>query len=71
MYDGVERRMAEQHEVAKHVVDAAAIPGGIVGILSHYLGLFNEILTFFVLLTTVIWTVYRIIDIRTNRRKRK
>lgn len=54
-------------EVTKQVIDAVAIPGGIIGIASHYLGFMNLILTFLVLVTSLVWGVYRIVDMHKAR----
>lgn len=63
--------MAHLPEPTKHVVDAIAIPGGLLGIASHYMPLLNQVLTFCVLVTSLIWGVYRILDMREARRARK
>ena len=58
-------------EIAKQVIDAVAIPGGMIGIASHYLGFMNLVLTFFVLTTSFIWGIYRILDMHESRKKDK
>ena len=57
--------------VAKHAGDVIAIPGGLFGIASHYLGLMNELMTFLVLITTFIYGVYRIRDMKSGRQAKK
>lgn len=54
--------MAEREEVIKNVVDAVVFPSGFVAIASHYIDLANGILTFCVLVTSLVWGVYRIIE---------
>ena len=64
-------RIAQHSEQIKHAVDAVTIPAGIVAGLSHWMGLINGVMTFLVLLTSLIWGVYRIMDMREKRNSRK
>ena len=60
-------RLAQHQEQLKHIGDAVAIPAGVGAGISHYLGLVNEVMTFLVLLTSLIWGVYRIMEMREKR----
>jgi len=62
-------RINQHQETLKHVVDAAVIPGGVLTALSSYMGLINGVMTFLVLVTSLIWGVYRIIDMRNKQRR--
>ena len=64
--------MVQQHqETIKHVGDAVAIPGGLLAGALHSMELVNGVMTFLVLLTSLIWGVYRIIDMRNKQRRKK
>ena len=58
--------MAHEHlETVKHLGDAAVIPSGIgVGIAYWMADVINPVLTGFVLISTLVWTIYRSIEIR-------
>lgn len=64
-------RLSQHQDTVKHVVDAVAIPTGIVAALGNYMDLINGVMTFLVLLTSLIWGVYRIIDMRSTQRRSK
>ena len=55
----------------KHGIDAVAIPSGLVATMAHYMGTINDVMTFLVLLTSLVWGVYRIIDMRNTQRRVK
>ena len=55
--------MIENTKQLKHTVDAITVPSGIVAAVGNYIGAINGILTAVVLLTSIGWTVYRIIEI--------
>jgi len=55
--------LIENTEQLKHTVDAIAVPSGIAAAVGNYIGAVNGILTAIVLLTSIGWTVYRIIEI--------
>lgn len=68
----VKDAVSEHSEQIKHVTDAIIVPAGIGASVAWWMAeLVNPFLTGLVLLTTVVWTVYRIIDIRDKRRQRK
>lgn len=53
---------ASQSEQGKHLIDALVIPGGIIAALGNWIGVINGVLTAMVLLTSLAWGVYRVID---------
>lgn len=63
--------MTHLSSTAKHVGDAIAIPGGMVGVLSYYMEALNQLLTFLVLITSLIWGIYRIIEMHEKRKENK
>jgi len=65
------KTVLDNHEVAKHAIDSIAIPGGVITGLTYALGLVNGILTTLVLLTSLVWGVYRIVDMRNKQRRTK
>ncbi len=71
MIEKAQKVISDNHDTAKHVVDAVAIPGGVLASLGTYMGLINGVMTFLVLLTSLIWGVYRIIDMRNTQRRTK
>ena len=64
-------RLNQHQETFKHVVDAVAIPTGVVVGMANYMELVNGVMTFLVLLTSLIWGIYRIIDMRNSQRRKK
>lgn len=59
-------------ETIKNALDAVVISGGLGATISYWVGsIINPILTGFVLLGTLIWTYYRIQDLRDKRENRK
>jgi len=71
MIEKAQRAVSDNHDAIKHAVDAVAIPGGVIAGIGQYIGLINGVMTFLVLLTSLIWGVYRIIDMRNNQRRSK
>ena len=65
------KAILDNHEVLKHGIDTVAVPGGVITGLTYALGLVNGVLTTLVLLASLIWTVYRIIDMRNKQRRTK
>jgi hypothetical protein len=64
-------RLNQHQDTLKHIADAALIPTGVVTGLANYMDLINGGMTFLVLLTSLIWGVYRIIDMRNTQRRTK
>jgi hypothetical protein len=64
-------RINQHQDTAKHIVDAVAIPGGLLAGVANYMDIVNGAMTFLVLLTSLIWGVYRIIDMRNTQRRTK
>jgi len=59
-------------ETIKNALDAVVISGGLGATISYWVGsIINPILTGLVLLGTLIWTYYRIQDLRDKREHRK
>lgn len=56
-------QMTQSSDTIKNTVDLVAIPGGIVAAIGNYIGVINGLLTMIVLLTSIGWGVYRIIEI--------
>lgn len=65
------KTVLDNHEVIKHGIDTVALPGGVITGLTYALGLVNGILTTLVLLASLIWTVYRIKDMKNTQRRKK
>lgn len=66
--------MRVMSEGAKHVADAIVIPGGFVVAVAGWMDLINKALTLVILILTVVWTYYRIIDLKetvSERRRKK
>lgn len=59
--------MQQQADSLKHVADAVVIPAGAATAALNIIGLVNGVLTMIVLLLTVIYTGYRIIDMHRRR----
>lgn len=49
-------------DAAKHLIDWLLIPAGPVAVLGSAIGLINGILTMIVLLTSIGWGIYRMIE---------
>lgn len=67
-------RLHQHQETVKHVVDAVAVPGGVlaaIATITPYLEAMNLLLAFGVLLTSLIWGIYRITDMRNSQRRSK
>lgn len=64
-------RLNPHQETIKHAVDAVAIPGGVLVAFASYMEVINLVMAFLVLLTSLIWGVYRIIDMRNTQRRKK
>lgn len=64
-------RLNPHQETIKHVVDAVAIPGGVLAAFASYMEAINLVMAFLVLLTSLIWGIYRIIDMRNTQRRKK
>lgn len=58
-------------ESAKHVTDAIVLPGGLVVAIAGWMDVINKGLTLVVLLLTVVWTYYRILDLKDSVNKRR
>jgi len=71
MIDNARKIVTENHEQLKHVVDAVAIPSGIIAGITQYVGLINGFLTITVLLLNAVWAAYRIVDMRNHQRRNK
>ena len=67
----MQKIIAENHEHLKHTVDAVAIPGGLLTGALHSMELINGAMTFLVLATSLVWGVYRIIDMRNKTRRKR
>lgn len=59
------------HEQLKYLGDAVVIPSGVGMGLANYLELINGGLTTLVLITSLVWGIYRIIDMRNKQRRKK
>lgn len=55
--------MSQSSSTIHQVGDAIAIPGGLAAAAASWLGVFNGILTSIVLLTSIGWGIYRMIEI--------
>ena len=64
-------RMHQHTDSVKHVVDAVAIPGGLLAGFLTYMEAINAIMAFLVLLTSLVWGIYRIVDMRNKQRRKK
>ena len=64
-------RLHQHQDTIKHTIDAVAIPGGLAAGFANYMDGVNGVMTFLVLLTSLIWGVYRIIDMRNSQRRTK
>lgn len=60
--------MPPDSEPAKNVVDAILVP---TGIITAFLAALNEVLTAILIFTTIVWTVYRVVDMHERRKERK
>jgi len=60
-----------QSDTVKHVIDAAVIPSGVIAATAHWMNLINGVMTFLVLVTSLVWGIYRIIDMHETRQARK
>lgn len=60
--------MPPDSEPAKNVVDAILVP---TGILTAFFAALNEVLTAILIFTTIVWTVYRVVDMHERRKERK
>lgn len=67
----IQNQVQQHGETIKHTVDAVAIPGGLIVGYAHIMDFVNGIMTFLVLATSLIWGVYRIIDMRNKNRRSK
>ena len=67
----MQKLIAENHDHIKHTVDAIAIPGGLLTGALHSMELINGAMTFLVLATSLVWGVYRIIDMRNKTRRKR
>ena len=65
------KNILTEHEPLKHLVDVAVIPAGVGVGIAHYMELVNGLLTFFVLVTSFIWGVLRIMEMLERRQERK
>jgi len=66
----MQKVITENHEHLKHLGDTIAIPSGLITGMLHSMEMVNGVMTFLVLLTSLVWGVYRIIDMR-NKTRRK
>ena len=64
-------RLNQHQDTVKHVVDAVAIPGGLLAGFLTYMEAINAVMAFLVLLTSLVWGVYRIVDMRNKQRRTK
>ncbi len=67
----MQKTFAETQDHVKHVVDAVAIPGGLLAGFLTYMQAINAVMAFLVLATSLVWGVYRIIDMRNTQRRGK
>ncbi len=71
MIEKAQKIISDNHDTAKHVVDAVAIPGGLLAGFLTYMQAINAVMAFLVLLTSLVWGVYRIVDMRNTQRRGK
>lgn len=64
-------RLNQHQDTVKHVIDAAVIPGGLLAGFLTYMEAINAVMAFLVLLTSLVWGVYRIVDMRNSQRRKK
>lgn len=65
------RVLSELPDSAKHATDAIVLPGGLVVAIAGWLDLISKVFTICVLVATLVWTVYRIIDLRETIKERR
>ncbi len=67
----MQKAITENHDQLKHIVDAVAIPGGLLAGFLTYMQAINAVMAFLVLATSLVWGVYRIVDMRNTQRREK
>lgn len=64
--------MPQDHETIKHAADAIAVSAGVGTSAAFWLSeIINPLLSALVLIATLIWTVYRIREMRDKRQMNK